>query len=116
MERPLKPCPEPGCPNLIRAHDHRARCDLHRTASPYDHAWQRVRAEHLEMEPRCRLCGIGAVEVDHIIPVRAGGARLDHANLRSVCVNCHHRITPREYTVRPTANYRRSRERRHRPR
>lgn len=31
--------------------------------------------------------------VDHIIPIKAGGARLDPRNLRPLCWPCHDRIT-----------------------
>jgi 5-methylcytosine-specific restriction protein A len=118
MERPLHPCPEPGCPNLVRSRNRSARCELHRVVNPYDADWRRVRSEHLTWFPWCQLalCRAPAREVDHIIPVRAGGARLDHRNLRSLCIDCHRKITPREYDVRPRANFRRSRERAHRPR
>lgn len=112
MERPLKPCPEPGCPNLVRSRNGSARCELHTTPNPYDGAWRAVRAEHLTWFPWCQRCQMRpAREVDHIVPIRSGGARLDHVNLRSLCVPCHRAITPREYHVRPLVNYRRSRER-----
>ena len=118
MDKPLKPCPEPGCPNLVVTTTSRsARCAEHSTPSPYDHDWRVLRAHKLTVNPLCELCKRSAArEVDHIIPIKAGGARLDPRNVRSLCTPCHKRITPREYTVRPRANYRRSRERVNRPR
>lgn len=113
MHKPLKPCPEPGCPNLMATTASRsARCPEHTTKSPYDRTWAKVRERKLRTNPRCERCRVApAREVDHIVPLRAGGARLDPRNLRSLCVDCHRKVTPREYTVRPRANYRRSRER-----
>ena len=118
MDKPLKGCPEPGCPNLVVTTSNRsARCAEHATPSPYDHEWRELRAWKLTNYPWCERCrAASAREVDHIIAIRSGGARLDPRNLRSLCVDCHRRVTPREYTVRPRANYRRSRERAHRPR
>lgn len=63
------------------------------SARGYDREWQRVRAEHLRHEPFCRICKHPATQVDHIVPIRKGGHRLDHANLQSLCVACHSRKT-----------------------
>lgn len=39
---------------------------------------------------RCTICGSnGNLAVDHIIPVSQGGARLDPANCRTLCRDCH---------------------------
>ena len=62
-------------------------------ATPYDHSWQAVRIQILERDqhqcqvrgPRCRGT---ATQVDHIIPLVEGGARLDHSNLRASCSTC----------------------------
>jgi hypothetical protein len=55
----------------------------------------------LQGEPLCRECLRGdhltlATEVDHIVPMRQGGARLDRANLQPLCGNCHRRKTRAE--------------------
>jgi 5-methylcytosine-specific restriction endonuclease McrA len=62
-------------------------------AAPYDRAWQRVRLAILARDGyRCRLalpCCTGvATEVDHIVELAAGGARLDPANLQAACKPC----------------------------
>ena len=59
----------------------------------YDHQWRRVRLVVLERDGwRCRIrgpkCTGDADEVDHIVPVEAGGSRLDMANLRAACGTC----------------------------
>jgi 5-methylcytosine-specific restriction enzyme A len=65
----------------------------------YDRAWQKVRVQHLQMEPLCRFCkaqGIvrAAEVVDHIQTVRdRPELRLDHANLRSLCESHHNART-----------------------
>jgi 5-methylcytosine-specific restriction protein A len=41
-----------------------------------------------------------AVEVDHIVPIREGGARLDANNLQPLCHTCHSRKTMLEYLAR----------------
>ncbi len=56
--------------------------------------WRRVRAEHLEMEPDCQVCGttIG-VEVHHKIPVHIDPYKeLDPLNLITLCQRngCHY--------------------------
>ena len=62
----------------------------------YDSAWQRARRAQLRTEPQCRGCGAPATEVDHIIPIADGGARLDPGNLASVCTTCHRAKTLRD--------------------
>lgn len=59
----------------------------------YDHQWQRVRLRVLRRDQyKCRIqgprCTGEATETDHIVPVEAGGARLDPANLRASCKPC----------------------------
>jgi 5-methylcytosine-specific restriction protein A len=63
----------------------------------YDAGWERIAAEHLELEPWCRFHlergeHVRATEVDHILARRAGGTD-DHDNLRSLCKSCHSRRT-----------------------
>ena len=58
-----------------------------------DPAWRRVRLEVLARDGhRCRISGPKckglADQVDHIIEVDAGGARLDPTNLRASCSAC----------------------------
>jgi 5-methylcytosine-specific restriction endonuclease McrA len=68
----------------------------------YDRAWQALRDWQLIEYPLCvfmdhptasRDCLRSATIADHIQPLQAGGERLDPANVRSVCRNCHAKLT-----------------------
>ena len=64
------------------------------TQRGYDVAWMRVRLSVLRRQPWCAACHAEglvtiATEVDHIIPLSKGGARLDLANLQPLCRPCH---------------------------
>lgn len=57
--------------------------------------WGTIRARHLKREPLCRMCMAKvpsrpriATEVDHIVPLSAGGTDADD-NLQSLCSECH---------------------------
>lgn len=59
--------------------------------------WKDVRIVHISYEPLCQIhkgagvlidCTEGA-PIDHIIPVRKGGAELDFRNLMTLCRSCH---------------------------
>ena len=63
--------------------------------------WKRKRLSWLRQHPLCVMCeDIGrttaAGVVDHIVPITAGGARLDDENLQSLCKSCHTAKTNRE--------------------
>lgn len=101
----LRPCPEHGCRELTpdgpcsRHRKHRAAIKREREGSAsqrgYDHDWQTARALVLASEPLCRLCFFAhgrlniAAQVDHILPMAAGGERLDRANLQPLCRTDH---------------------------
>lgn len=56
-------------------------------------AWRRVRLEVLERDGyRCKIggpsCKHQATQVDHIVPIKAGGAPYDPENLRASCAPC----------------------------
>ena len=51
--------------------------------------WQRVRYLVLNANPFCVVCRIPATLVDHIIPIRDGGDRLNLNNLQPMCSKCH---------------------------
>lgn len=60
--------------------------------------WRKTREEHLRRFPGCVVCkAVGfftrAIEVDHVISMRNGGAPFDHANLRSLCKSHHSQKT-----------------------
>ena len=95
VDKPLRECQQPGCPELRRGARY---CEEHRPKSKtvekgYDQKWIELSLWFLLRHPRCKLCGRIAKIVDHIIPIRAGGARLDPRNLRSLCLTCHGRVT-----------------------
>lgn len=63
-------------------------------ARGYDHRWRKVRKKKAAKNPLCEPCqragrAVPLDMVDHIIPLRAGGARLDMRNLESQCWPCH---------------------------
>ena len=58
----------------------------------YDTAdWKRIAALQLARQPLCQACPgiVAATLVDHIVPITAGGAERDPANLQSLCRCCH---------------------------
>ena len=83
----------PRCRALVTG-----RCSCVKRPSPtargYGYRWQQVRAEHLRMEPTCRICGEAATDVDHIVSRWYSGSD-DHDNLRSLCHSHHSRKTAR---------------------
>ena len=107
----LRLCAHPGCGVLVPS----GRCAAHQRveyrrieryrgtakARGYDADWRKVRNAVLRDEPCCRLCAAEgvtclAVEVDHVVPMHLGGARLDRANLQPLCHACHHAKTAGE--------------------
>lgn len=57
-----------------------------------------VRPAQLARQPLCEHCKargriVLAIEVDHRVPISAGGSALDADNLQSLCVSCHSRKT-----------------------
>ena len=63
--------------------------------------WRVVRAAFLREHPLCGACSargglIPARVVDHVVPVKDGGARFLASNLQALCVSCHNRKTARE--------------------
>lgn len=63
--------------------------------------WRVLRAAVLRESPLCVVCKakdhlIAAGVVDHVVPLKDGGARFDRANLQPLCVSCHNRKTARE--------------------
>lgn len=57
------------------------------------YAWKKLRKEHIQLEPLCRMCDerglvVIANTVDHIVPRNEGGMDA-HYNLQSLCETCH---------------------------
>lgn len=107
-------CSEPGCPNLNPCSDHAGRVRsgeksrLSASAQGYDATWRRLRKWHLHRFPLCAVCGSTGSgrrsnHVDHIVPLEAGGPRLDPANLQTLCLPHHNEKTAQDrkrYTLR----------------
>jgi len=115
LNKPNRPCAEPGCaqyalPGKIRCkahtHDNNKRIDAERdnpTRKLYKTArWLALRAWQLRRAPLCADCYkegriVPATEVDHI-RAHAGSEELffDTSNLQSLCKACHSRKTYEE--------------------
>ena len=69
------------------------------TKRGYDRAWQKLRLQHLRQNPLCVFClkqgkTVAATVADHVKPIAvAPHLRLDPANIRSCCTDCHAKIT-----------------------
>lgn len=67
----------------------------------YDAKWTRLSVAQRRKHPFCRFCEqegretVIAEDVDHIIPLEDGGARLDPANLQSLCKRHHYGLKAR---------------------
>lgn len=63
-----------------------------------DPRWKAVRQQAKRRDGwKCVQCGErGRLEVDHVKPIRDGGAPFDLANLQSLCPACHSRKTRME--------------------
>ena len=74
----------------------------HQDASFYNsRAWRRLRAWTLAGEPMCRSCNKVATVVDHILPIRLGGERMDPENLQPLCASCHNKKSRSERGRKP---------------
>lgn len=112
MRKPVRPCAEPGCPNVQAAtrcpeheREHRAsydrtsrrRRDRARGGPTYDSkAWRAFRQRIIrERGFRCEECGesylsdTSALHVHHVHELRDGGAKFDPDNCRVLCRSCH---------------------------
>lgn len=103
MPRRLVLCSSPTCSGY--AMPGRNTCELHTPVRMpdtrpsaarrgYDQKWRRIRAQFLRLHPICVSCGGPANEVDHIVPLAAGGTHA-HSNLQSMCKSCHSSKTGR---------------------
>ena len=89
-------CPAHTQPRAART-DYRGRSD----ERGYDSRWQRVRERFLMRHPLCSRCQeqgriVMASVAHHVVPINDGGPRLDQANLRALCRDCHEIIHGRK--------------------
>lgn len=69
-------------------------------------AWKRARLVILARGPLCAACGIeAATDVDHIVPLRDGGAPFDAENLQPLCRVCHSEKTAHETVPQRIPNW-----------
>lgn len=106
--KPKKPCHYPGCPLLTndyycgkhqklmnKTYNKNERDEFSKTFYN-SKEWIKVRKIKLQMNPLCEECKkngtfVKAVIVDHIIPIKQGGAKFDLSNLQCLCWSCHSR-------------------------
>ncbi|WP_425057877.1 hypothetical protein SCACP_24430 [Sporomusa carbonis] len=100
--KPKRPCSQPGCPELTDG----LYCDWHRKDEYKEynrfkrdaaskrfygfHQWKKLRQQKLSRDPLCEHCAkeskvVPATVVDHIVPIKEGGAAWDMNNLQSLC-------------------------------
>ena len=103
-KKPARPCKVRMCPNLVHGRgqycEEHADLGIRKDTRPsarlrgYDKEWYRIRNAYIQAHPYCEEegCGRLAEQVDHKVPLRAGGTN-DWANLRSLCTSCHSRKT-----------------------
>ncbi|MEC2220968.1 HNH endonuclease [Bacillus subtilis] len=111
MKKALKPCNEPGCPNLTREE----YCEQHKRIKPaydqyresaakrgYNSKWRQARLGYLSKHPLCAACMMQgrrtpATVVDHIVPHK-GDMKLfwDSSKWQPLCGPCHSRKTAKE--------------------
>lgn len=63
-------------------------------ARGYGAEWRMIRDAVIAKQPFCP-CGLPSMEVDHIVPLRAGGTN-SMSNLMALCKHCHSGKTCRE--------------------
>ena len=109
------PCRYPGCaavlaqPGYCPTHRPLVHRDYGRARRGFDAEvgfyqskdWRALRAAVLRESPLWLACKdhgrlVAAGVVDHVVPLKDGGARFDRANLQPLCVSCHNRKTARE--------------------
>lgn len=63
--------------------------------------WRKCRAYYFNQNPVCEICKEYGMTtpmdiVDHIVPIKQGGAPFDHENLQSLCDKHHNQKTRNE--------------------
>ena len=99
---PTNYCLTPRCPEHAV---YRGRCAGHaRERETETHSdrgvyktkrWRVLRRQRLYLDSLCP-CGAIATDVDHITPIRDGGAPYDLGNTQSLCHSCHAKKTRAE--------------------
>jgi len=108
VQRPMKPCGWPGCPNLVRGQRY---CEEHAKQKQknqderrgsfrqrgYTSNWDKVRKIKLSRDPLCERCEskgkvTAATLVHHRQSLSKGGSLADMDNLMSCCIKCHDEI------------------------
>ncbi|MGB0443341.1 MAG: HNH endonuclease [Flavobacteriaceae bacterium] len=69
------------------------------------HKWRKFRKRILAIEPLCRSCKTDnkvteATVLDHITPIRQGGAKLSRDNVQPLCSTCHAKKSGQEAHTR----------------
>lgn len=121
-QRIARSCRFPGCCELTRSEtgyceDHKDKAIRDYTKNRPDNGhivynnsrWVRVREAYRKRNPLCCECmKEGRITpmkiVDHIIPVKDGGAMFDFNNLQSLCQEHHNRKTGKEKKEKNNAN------------
>lgn len=100
---PEGPCPELALPGTSRCGDHPRKAWATTTSSRhergYDNREQAAAKKYLRAHEWCQWgegCDAPATQVDHVIPLSQGGARLDPANFQALCEPHHRTKTARE--------------------
>ena len=111
--KPKRPCSYPSCPKLVDGQyceEHKKLIDKQYNEYGRDNftksfykspEWLKVRKLQLLSHPLCAEClkrgkHTKATMVDHIIPIKQGGAKYDQSNLQSLCWACHSRKSAEE--------------------
>ena len=103
MTRALpRACSYPACPEVqpcpVHARKAWATTTTSRHKRGYDWQWTKARNRYAKAHPWCEWpgCAQAMVDVDHIVPLAAGGARLDTNNMQSLCTQHHKEKTKRD--------------------
>lgn len=77
--------------NKKKLQDRKERAKFYRSKQ-----WRDLRKMFLQWHPICVECSKEATVVDHIKPIRLGGAKLDWNNLQPMCARCHNSKSGKE--------------------
>jgi 5-methylcytosine-specific restriction enzyme A len=106
MRRTLRPCLEPGCPELTqtgrcKAHARQAEArwkDPARRKVYNSRRWRAMRSRVLKEQPFCQAPGCNnlATDVDHVTALADDGDPYDRSNLQALCKMHHSQKTRQE--------------------